>query len=404
MLLHWLSLFMNVPIHALLCLTVFLYRSISSLIFQLNFFLSFHFHQQTLKSSKMYIHCSLIRFIISFNFDLLFWRRTLLLRHPFVYLCVCVYVSGMLKIQILRENSERKSLVGFGVHLLLFYVCLCWRGCWLCASLHSISLFLGWKRRWSFTFWDTCNNVRYAFAMSARLLHGKIYYKIRTSLNKSYSGYCALYPFLSSILPTATVIASNIIRTKRSEASFIALKDFIFGLSMLLLARVLALSQVVCVYFIFKKRLFGFTTPKCAVSPNIFILQRRYTHNSGCMQRERARAYESYNGNEHWQWNWTGWTFKTTETCWINYWRNKMPSSENGLAYRQWTCDASSFWLLLLHLAFCVCVCVLSLAPPQSRWCSFVSERRALHTRIFSPFSLIKMRRFRLHYNHYVCF
>lgn len=403
MLLHWLSLFMNVPIHALLCLTVFLYRSISSLIFQFNFsyrFISISKHENHQKCIFIVRSFDLLfLLILIYCFDVGFhWGIR------FVYFCVCVYVSGMLKIQILRENAERKSLVGFGVHLLLFYVCLCWRGCWLCASLHSISLFLGWKRRWSFTFWDTCNNVRYAFAMSARLLHGKIYYKIRTSLNKSYSGYCALYPFLSSILPTATVIASNIIRTKRSEASFIALKDFIFGLSMLLLARVLALSQVVCVYFIFKKRLFGFTTPKCAISPNIFILQRRYTHNSGCMQRERARAYESYNGNEHWQWNWTGWTFKTTETCWINYWRNKMPSSENGLAYRQWTCDASSFWLLLLHLAFCVCVCVLSLAPPQSRWCSFVSERRALHTRIFSPFSLIKMRRFRLHYNHYVCF
>lgn len=132
----------NVPIHALLCLTVFLYRSISSLIFQFNFFLSFHFHQQTWKSSKMYIHCSLIRFIISFNFDLLFWRRILRGIRLF-YICVCVYVSGMLKIQM-RKRREKES--GWIWCSFIAFLCLFVLTRLLVVCLSSLSLSLSLPR------------------------------------------------------------------------------------------------------------------------------------------------------------------------------------------------------------------------------------------------------------------
>lgn len=48
--------------------------------------------------------------------------------------------------------------------------------------------------------------------------------------------------------------------------------------------------------------------------------------------------------NEYWQWNWTGWTFKTTETCWIKWCRNKMPSSKMDWQ-RQWDMGSLQFIL-----------------------------------------------------------
>lgn len=103
------------------------------------------------------------------------------------------------------------------------------------------------KWRWSFTFWDTCNNVWHAFAMSARILHGKYITKF-APFAQSHFGIMLIHSYQCNrnSSTTSPFFAGWKRQSRKCETDgeheeadwreskrFDALQDLIFGLNVL---------------------------------------------------------------------------------------------------------------------------------------------------------------------------